>query len=58
MMDELAIAFSEEEIYLIDLEEPESKNITQKILENPHEMTTYNWKENARAMMWWLEHAS
>lgn len=55
MMSELAIALSEEEVYSIDLSDEKALPLVQSIIENPGEMTTYNWKENARAMLWWLE---
>lgn len=54
MMTELAIAFGEDEVYDIDLSDTESTPLVQSIFDEPHEMTTYNWKENARAMLWWL----
>ena len=55
MMTHLAIALSEEEVYEIDLSDAWSDYFVQSILDAPHEMTTYNWKENARAMLWWLK---
>jgi hypothetical protein len=54
MMTELAIALSEDEVYDIDLSDEQSIPLVQSIFDEPHEMTTYNWKENARAMLWWL----
>jgi hypothetical protein len=54
MMTELAIALSEEEVYKIDLSDTNARKLVQSIFEEPREMTTYNWKENARAMLWWL----
>jgi DNA polymerase-1 len=55
MMSELAIALSEEEVYSIDLSDEKALPLIQSIIENPGEMTTYNWKENARAMLWWTK---
>ncbi len=55
MMSELAIAFSEDEVYNIDLTDSFAREFVQNIVDEPHEMTTYNWKENARSMLWWLE---
>lgn len=54
MMTELAIALDENEVYNIDLSHPNSVKLVQSIFDEPHKMTTYNWKENARAMLWWL----
>ncbi len=54
MMTELAIALSEEEVYKIDLSDAHARKLIQSIFDEPREMTTYNWKENARAMLWWL----
>lgn len=54
MMTELAIALSEEEVYTINLTDPKVTQFVQSVFDEPHEMTTYNWKENARAMLWWL----
>jgi hypothetical protein len=54
MMSELAIAFSEDEVYNIDLTDSSAWEFVQSIIDTPHEMTTYNWKENARSMLWWL----
>lgn len=54
MMTEMSLALSEEEVYTIDLSDIHAKKLVQTILDEPHEMTTYNWKENARAMLWWL----
>lgn len=54
MMTELAIALNEDEVYTIHLSDTHAHNLVESILQNPHEMTTYNWKENARAMLWWL----
>lgn len=54
MMTELAIALSEEEVYKIDLSDAHARALVQSTFDEPHEMTTYNWKENARAMLWWL----
>lgn len=54
MMSELAIAFGEEDVYQIDLADAEAKLLAQTIIENPREMTAYNWKENARSILWWL----
>ena len=54
MMNELAIAFSEEEVYTIDLSDSEAQHLVQAIFDAQHEMTTYDWKENARKMLWWL----
>ena len=48
MMSELAIALSEDEVYTIDLSDTEAPLLVSSIIENPGEMTTYNWKENAR----------
>lgn len=56
MMTEMSLALSEEEVYTIDLSDIHAKKLVQTILDEPHEMTTYNWKENARAMLWWLTH--
>lgn len=58
MMTELAIAFSEEETYSINLASVEATALVQSILDEPREMLTYNWKENARAMLWWLTYKS
>jgi len=55
MMSELAIALSEDEVYTIDLSDTEAPLLVSSIIENPGEMTTYNWKENARAMLWWTK---
>lgn len=55
MMTELALALSEEEVYDIDLSDAASHELVQQILDTPGEMITYNWKENARKMLWWLE---
>lgn len=55
MMTELAIALSEDEVYDIDLSDTHAVTLVQSIIDEPHEMVTYNWKENARAMLWWLE---
>lgn len=55
MMSELAIALSEDEVYTIDLSDTEASLLVSSIIENPGEMTTYNWKENARAMLWWMK---
>lgn len=55
MMTDMALAFDEEEVYIIDLSDMEASHLVQSILDNPGNMTTYNWKENARAMLWWLE---
>lgn len=55
MMTEMAIAFDEEEVYSIDLWDNEASHLIQSILDTPGNMTTYNWKENARAMLWWLK---
>ncbi len=54
MMTELAIAFSETEVYDIDVTDENARILVRTILDTPHEMTTYNWKENARALLWWL----
>lgn len=54
MMTAMSLALNEEEVYSIDLTDSLAKKFVQSILNNPHEMTTYNWKENARAMLWWL----
>ncbi len=54
MMTELAIALSENEVYMIDLSDTGARTLVQSIFDSPHNMTTYNWKENARAMLWWL----
>jgi hypothetical protein len=54
MMTELSLAFSEEEVYIVDLDDTYTHKLIQSILDKPGEMTTYNWKENARAMLWWL----
>lgn len=54
MMAEMAIAFSEEEVYTIDLADNSARKLVQSIFDEPREMLTYNWKENARAMLWWL----
>lgn len=54
MMTDMAIAFDEEEVYTIDLSDSETSILVQSIMENPGNMTTYNWKENARKMLWWL----
>jgi 5'-3' exonuclease len=54
MMTELAIALSEEEVYKIDLSDAHAHTLVQSIFDDPREMTTYNWKENARSMLWWL----
>ena len=56
MMMELALALNEEEVYDIDLTDSQSTLLVRQILEKPWEMITYNWKENARKMLWWLEH--
>jgi hypothetical protein len=55
MMTEMALAFDEEEVYDIDLTDAQSHELVSQILHTPGEMTTYNWKENARAMLWWLQ---
>lgn len=55
MMTELAIALDESEVYSVDLWDSEAPHLVQSILDNPGNMTTYNWKENARAMLWWLK---
>jgi len=55
MMTDIAIAFDEEEVYSIDLSDPEAPALVQSIIDNPGNMTTYNWKENARKMLWWLK---
>lgn len=55
-MSEIAVAFSENEVYSIDLTDTKAHIFVQNIIDNPGEMTTYNWKENARAMMWWLRY--
>lgn len=57
MMTACAIALNEEEIYDIDLHDRESRTLIRNILDTPHEMMTYNWKENARAMLWWLTYS-
>lgn len=57
MMTELGIAFSETEVYNIDLADKNTKHLVRHILDTPHEMITYNWKENARAMLWWLNYS-
>jgi hypothetical protein len=57
MMTEMAIAFSEEEVYTIDLADNSARKLVQSIFDEPREMLTYNWKENARAMLWWLTYA-
>lgn len=54
MMTEMAIALSEEEVYTIDLEDNIARKLVQSIFDDPREMLTYNWKENARSMLWWL----
>jgi DNA polymerase I len=54
IMSEMAIALSEDEVYVIDLSTVEAYNLVESIIKNPHEMTTYDWKENARKMLWWL----
>lgn len=54
MMTAMSLALSEEEVYSIDLTDPLAKKFVQSILNHPHQMITYNWKENARAMLWWL----
>jgi len=54
VMTELAIALSEDEVYMIDLSTAEAHDLVESILKNPHEMTTYDWKENARKMLWWI----
>ncbi len=56
-MTEMAIAFSEEETYTIDLTDTNAHSLVQNIFDTPHEMITYNWKEHARAMLWWLTYA-
>lgn len=58
MMSKLAIAFSEDEVYNIDLTDSFAREFIQDIIDKPHEMTTYNWKENARSMLWWLTYKS
>lgn len=55
IMTELAIALSEEEVYTVDLSDTHARSLVQSIFDEPGEMTTYNWKENARAMLWWLK---
>ena len=55
MMTELSMAFSESEVYDIDLSDTHAETLVRYVFDTPHEMTTYNWKENARAMLWWLE---
>lgn len=55
MMTELSLAFSEDEVYNIDLSDTQARTLVTHIVQNPANMTTYNWKENARAMLWWLE---
>lgn len=55
IMNDIALAFDEEEVYTIDIADNEAPALVQYILENPGNMTTYNWKENARAMLWWLK---
>ncbi len=56
IMTELSISFSEEEVYMIDLQTQSAQNFVQNILHEPHVMTTYNWKEHARSMLWWLKY--
>jgi DNA polymerase I len=54
IMSEMAIALSEDEVYVIDLSTVEAHDLVESIIKNPHEMTNYDWKENARKMLWWL----
>lgn len=55
MMTELAIAFDEDKIYSIDITDQKAPDFVKSLIEDPHDMTTYNWKENARKMLWWLQ---
>lgn len=53
-MTGMSLAFSESEVYEIDLNDNLARNLVQSIFDNPREMLTYNWKENARSMLWWI----
>ena len=50
----LAIAFSPEEVYSIDLVSSCAPAFAQSLIDHPHQLTTYNWKESIRKMGWWL----
>jgi len=54
-MTEMSLAFGEEEVYSIDLSGKNAHHFVESILDNPHRLTIYNWKENARKMLWWLK---
>lgn len=54
-MTELAIALSAEEVYEIDLNNSEAPKFITHIIDAPHNLVTYNWKEQIRAMLWWLQ---
>jgi DNA polymerase-1 len=54
LMTGMSLAFSESEVYEIDLNDNLARNLVQSIFDNPREMLTYNWKENARSMLWWI----
>lgn len=55
MMTDMSLAFDEEDVYTIELSDSEAPALIQSIIENPGNMLTYNWKENARKMIWWLK---
>ncbi len=55
MMSEMSLALSEDDVYNIDLSDRNAHELVMSIIEQPGEMITYNWKENARKMLWWLK---
>lgn len=56
MLTALYIALAEDDVYKIDLQDDYAPLFVRHILDQPGSMVTYNWKEHARCMMWWLEY--
>ncbi len=54
-LSSLAIAFSAEEIYDIELTDDKTPALLQFLIDTPYNLTVYNWKECARKMLWTLK---